>query len=199
MTEPLKTVTWQMMTVGAPSAPQTVQQEEQLTLRRIQPHERRLYQPPPAGVTMPKPLDIDGERLQQSLAALPNGLRAEFTVTISRKTSSFYIQKSANGRSSTWAVFALHCDPIYGQWQSHTLPRAARKWLGRTPWATALMIAHEVPAWCISTFPDPRRLPVDHLVSDISNHRVRTIDPILYGVMVAGAQWGFVPLASWRL
>ena len=61
------------------------------------------------------------------------------------------------------------------------------------------MIAHEVPAWCISTFPDPRRLPVDHLVSDISNHRVRTIDPILYGVMVAGAQWGFVPLASWRL
>lgn len=189
MTEQTKTVTWQ--TLLANVAPAT----ETYTVRRV-PRSERLYIPPPATVTMPR--DLDAERLRDSVAALPAGLRMEFALRIDGRPSAFYLAKHT-APATHWAAFALHIDPIYGEWQNRELPRRARKWLGRTPWATALMIAHEVPAWCISTFPDPRRLPVDHLVSDISNHRVRTIDPILYGVMVAGAQWGFVPLASWRL
>jgi hypothetical protein len=42
-------------------------------------------------------------------------------------------------------------------------------------------------------------VPVNNLVSDIAGLTRATIDPILYGVVVSGRQWGFVPLAEWRL
>jgi hypothetical protein len=149
---------------------------------------------------MPKPvIDIDAERLRESLAALPGDLRAEFTVAIPRKQPAFYIQKRVGEIVSSWSMFALHIDPIYGQWQGRALPRAARKWLGRTSWATCLMIAHEVPAWCLTTYPDPQRIPVMQLVSDIAGITTPAIDPVLYGAVVCGKHWAFVKLAEWRL
>jgi hypothetical protein len=190
MSEQTSTVTWQMMTVvDAPSA-------ETYQLRRVARGER-MYQPPPATVTMPPDLDV--QRLRESLAALPDGLRAEFTMTVNGRAPAMYLTKRNAGVVSHWATFAIHADPIYGEYTGRGLPRQARKWLGRTPWATVLMIAHEVPAWCLSSYADPSRIPVNHFVSDVNNLRVATIDPILYGVIAAGCQWAFVPLAEWRL
>jgi hypothetical protein len=193
MTERTKTVTWdQMVVVETPPA-------ETFQARRVTRGER-MYTPQPASVTLPpKPVDLDVQRLQASLAALPQGLEAEFTMQVNGKAPAMYIVKRARGVVSHWATYAIHIDPIYGEWQNRDLPRQARKWLGRTPWATVLMIAHEVPAWCMGTYPDPRRVPVNNLVSDIAGLTRATIDPILYGVVVSGRQWAFVPLAEWRL
>jgi hypothetical protein len=193
MSEQTKTVTWEMLLANvAPSIPE---QEP----RSVQPVPRagRLYIPPPAGVTMPR--DLDAERLTASSAALPAGLSMEFSFAVKGRPPAMYVTKTTAGVSSHWATFAIHIDPVYGEWEGRALPRHARKWLGRTPWATVLMIAHEVPAWCMGTYPDTRRLPVAHLVSDIASIARPAIDPILYGVMVSGKRWGFVPLASWRL
>jgi hypothetical protein len=189
MTEQTKTVTWETLLAN-------VAQPETYTIRRATRGER-LYQSPPATVTMPP--NLDAQHLRDSLAALPDGLRADFTMQVSGRAPAMYVIKRAGGVTSHWATYALHIDPVYGQFAGRELPRHARKWLGRTPWATALMIAHEVPAWCLSSYPDPRTLPVNHLVSDMAGISRATIDPILYGVVAAGQQWAFVPLAEWRL
>lgn len=190
MSEQKQTITWdQMVVVEAPPA---------VTFHnRMVPRSGRFYNPPAAGVTMPP--DLDAQRLQESLAALPAGLKAEFTMQVQGRAPAMYITKRTGAGVSHWATYAIHSDPIYGQWQNRQMPRNARKWLGKTPWATVLMIAHEVPAWCAGTYPNPLSLPVNHLVSDIAGLTRATIDPILYGVVVAGRQWGFVPLAEWRL
>lgn len=190
MTEQTKTVTWEMLLANVATPAETY------TVRRVARHER-MYNPPPAGITLPR--DLDADRLAESIAALPAGLSTEFKLVMPSRVPAFYITKRKAGVVSHWTVFALHIDPIYGEWQQRELPRNARRWLGRTPWATTLMIAHEVPAWCAGTYPDPQRLPADHLVSDVTNLSVRNIDPVLYGVVVAGKHWAFVPLASWNL
>lgn len=173
--------------------------EEKSTVRRVARNERH-FQWPPAGITMPKsPRDLDADRLAASAGALPDGLRMEFAVRMPARSPAFYITKRKGGVVSHWATFALHIDPIYGENTTRQMPRQARKWLGRAPWATLLMVAHQVQAWCAATYPDPRQLPVATFVSDVSNLRAASIDPILYGVMVAGTRWGFVPLAEWRL
>jgi hypothetical protein len=159
----------------------------------------RMHRPDPPTVTIPAAAaDLDAQRLAASAAALPDGLRVEFILTMDRKPPAFYITKRTTP-ATHWAVFALHIDPIYGQYTYRALPRNARRWLGRTPWATTLMIAHEVPAWCEVTYPNPGQLDRVNLVSDLASITRATIDPILYGVMVAGRKWGFVPLADWKL
>jgi hypothetical protein len=195
MGEQKQTVTWEMLVQSvAPS----VETAETYTIQRVNRFARQ-YRPDPPTVTMPAAAaDLDAQRLAASAAALPDGLRVEFVLTMDRKSPAFYITKHATP-ATHWAVFALHLDPIYGQYTYRELPRNARKWLGRTPWATALMIAHEVPAWCEVTYPDPCQLDRTHLVSDVASIARATIDPILYGVMVAGRKWGFVPLAEWKL
>ena len=191
MNESTKTITWQTLLANvAPTA-------ETYTVRRITNKAERMYNPPPAGITIPR--DLDADRLRESIAALPTGLSMEFKLKIATRTPAFYLTKRTDGLVSHWATFALHIDPIYGENTTRQMPRNARKWLGRTPWATTLMIAHEVPAWCLSAYADPQRLPTAHLVSDVSNLRVANIDPVLYGVVVAGRHWAFVPLAAWNL
>ena len=190
MSEQTKTVTWQMMSVVDELPAETY------IVRHI-PRSERMYRSPAATVTMPP--DLDTQRLRASLAALPEGLKAEFTMRVEGRAPAMYITKTSAGVVSHWATYAFHIDPVYGEWRNRELPRKASAWLGRTPWATALMIAHEVPAWCAGTYPDPRNLPVDHLVSDMAGLARPTIDPILYGVVAAGCQWAFVPLAEWRL
>jgi hypothetical protein len=192
MSEQKQTVTWEMLVQSAPAT-----KKETFSIQRVNRFER-LHCPEPATVTMPDTASLDVARLHASAASLPAGLRVEFMLTMDRKSPAFYITKHATP-ATHWAVFALHIDPIYGQYTYRELPRQARKWLGRTPWATVLMIAHEVPAWCEVTYPDPCRLERVNLVSDVASLTRANIDPILYGVMVAGRRWAFVPLAEWKL
>lgn len=190
MTNQTQTITWEKLLANVAPATETY------TVRRVTDKAQRLYNPPAPGITMP--VDLDAQRLRESLAALPAGLAAEFTLNVTGRSPAFYLTKHT-APPTHWATFAIHLDPIYGETSRRDLPRAARKWLGRTPWATTLVIAHEVPAWCAGTYPDPQRLPTTHLVSDMSNLRNTNIDPILYGIIVAGRHWAFVPLASWNL
>lgn len=200
MTEQTKTVTWQTLLANVAPA-----QETYIT-KRIGPNTIRRYRPDPPTTTVPQlPTDLDLQRL--NACQLPAGLQMAFKLCIPTTPESFYIVKHPKGKpASYWALYALHADPLYGDRGSLVMPPDACKHLGKSPWATFMMVAHEVPAWCHSTYPDPTTLHFSHLVSDstalISFSRpsvVEMIDPILYGVVVSGKWWGFVPLAEWTL
>ena len=189
------TITWEVL-AGVATDTKPAQQAYQI--KRIT-HSERMYTPPPATVTLPPPpADLDLQRLNDSAANLPEGLRMEFKLKIAGTPEAFYITK--NGTPQThWALFAMHADPLYGNFRMRQMPKHALRWCGRAPWATMFMIAHEVPAWASRSYGDPKNLPHATFVSDISELAPATIDPILYGVQVAGNWWGFVPLAEWRL
>ena len=192
-----KTMTWEIL-AGVDTAAPAQPVQETYRIQRITRGERRLYTPPPASVTVPKPpADLDLQRLNDSAAKLPDGLKMEFKLKLDGVPDAFYITKQAAG--THWAVFAMHADPLYGEFTGRDLPKAALKWCGRSPWATIFAIAHEVPAWCERSYPNPKRLPHTTLVSDITGLAAPSVDPILYGVMVAGNWWGFVPLAEWKV
>lgn len=192
-----KTMTWEILAgidTAAPAQPAL----ETYRIQRITRSERRLYTPPPASVTPVKPAhDLDLQRLNASVTSLPVGLRMEFMLKVNGTPEAFYISKTKTG--THWAVFAMHVDPLYGELTGRSLPRQALKFCGRSPWATIFAIAHEVPAWCERSYPNPKQLPHTTLVSDITGLAAPSVDPILYGVMIAGAWWGFVPLAEWKV
>jgi hypothetical protein len=198
MTEQTKTVTWETLLGNVAPA-------ENYTARRVTRGER-LYTPQPATTTMPPaPADLDLQLLKE--CKLPNGLQMEFKLLIpGAPPESFYVTKTKGGVSSHWAMYALYADPLYGDLGTLEMPKDARKWLGKSPWATMMMVAHEVPAWCQSTYPNPATLHFSHLVSDATAlihlsrpSVVSIIDPILYGAVVCGRWWGFVPLAEWTI
>lgn len=188
------TITWEVLAGVATEAKPA---QETYEIRRVTRFER-MYTPPAATVTLPPPpADLDLQRLSDSAAKLPDGLRMEFKLKITGLPEAFYITKHQAG--THWAVFAMHADPLYGELTGRSLPRHALKWCGRSPWATIFAIAHEVPAWCERSYPDPKQLPHTTLVSDITGLAAPNVDPILYGVMIAGNWWGFVPLAEWKV
>lgn len=195
MSEQTRIVTWEQMAV-AQDAP-----AETYTVRRVTRRDDMVCPPPASTVTLP-PADLDLQRLKD--CKLPEGLQMEFKLKIPSAPEAFYITKKLKGFESYWAMYAIHADPLYGERGELEMPKDARKFLGRSPWATLMMVAHEVPAWCQSTYPNPATLHFSHLVSDatafISTRSVmQIIDPILYGVVVAGSWWGFVPLVEWKI
>ena len=192
-----KTITWEVLAGVVEDTKPGVPAQKPYEIRRITRAER-MYTPPPATVTPVNPAhDLDLQRLNDSASRLPPGVQMEFMLRVNGTPDAFYITKHM--ANTHWAVFAMHQDPIYGEYTGRLLPKPALKWCGCSPWATLFMIAHEVPAWCERSFPDPKQLAKATLVSDIVGLSAPTIDPVLYGVMVAGSWWGFVPLAEWHI
>lgn len=201
-------VTWAMLAGETDTLTRTAPpSQETCTVRRLGRYEPRLYRPDPPTITLPPaPADLDLQRLAD--CKLPAGLQMEFKLCIPGAPEAFYVTKhpKANKPASYWALYAMHVDPLYGDRGSLVLPPAARRHMGKSPWATMMMIAHEVPAWVHSTYSDPTSLHFSHLVSDATALMtfsrpsvMEIIDPILYGVVVSGKWWGFVPLAEWTL